>query len=185
MSQPIHVAVIRRVKPGSEAEFERALREFIRDSFAQDGVLGAGMIMPLPGSDTREYGILRTFASEQDRDAFYASAIFKAWTERCKSLTEGDPMYRQLHGLEAWFRNPVLPEPAMWKMALITYIGVDVVTTLLFWAIGPLIQSWPFLIRNSAFNVIVVACLTWLAMPLLTRGFRGWLTLKKDKAFNL
>ena len=48
----------------------------------------------------------------------------------------------------------------------------------------PLIQNWPFLIRNSAFNVVVVACLTWLAMPLLTRVFHGWLQPKQDKAFN-
>jgi uncharacterized protein len=66
-------------------------------------------------------------------------------------------------------------------MALVTYIGVDIVTTLLFYAIGPLIQSWSFLIRNSAFNILVVACLTWIAMPLLTRLFSSWLQPKENE----
>ena len=179
MDEPIHIAVMRRVRPGCEAEFQQALREFIQASFAHGGVLGAGMFVPLPGSSSREYGVLRSFRNEQEREDFYKSPLFKAWQERAKSLTEGEPEYRKLHGLEAWFRNPSQPNPPLWKMALVTYIGVDVVTTLLFWIIGPLIQNWPFLIRNSVFNIVVVACLTWIAMPLLVRAFNRWLQPKE------
>jgi hypothetical protein len=140
--------------------------------------MGVGMFVPLSGSDSREYGVLRTFRNEQQRDDFYKSPLFKAWQEKVKPLTEGEPVYRKLHGLEAWFRNPSQPNPPQWKMALVTYIGVDVVTTLMFWIVGPLIQSWPFLLRNSVFNIFVVACLTWLAMPLLTRALQSWLQPK-------
>jgi antibiotic biosynthesis monooxygenase (ABM) superfamily enzyme len=175
MNEPIHIAITRRVRPGCETEFQQALHDFILASFAHSGVMGAGMFVPLAGSDSREYGVLRTFHNEQEHDEFYKSPLFKAWQERVKPLTEGEPVYRKLHGLEAWFRNPGQPNPPQWKMALVTYIGVNVVTTLLLWLLGPLIQNWPFLIRNSTFNVAVVACLTWLAMPLLTRVFRGWL----------
>jgi uncharacterized protein len=179
MDEPIHIAVIRRVRPGREAEFQQALREFIQESFAHGGVLGAGMFVPLPGSDSREYGVLRSFRNEQEREDFYKSPLFKAWQERAKTLTEGEPVYHKLHGLEAWFRNPAQPNPPLWKMALVTYIGVDVVTTLLFWIIGPLMQNWSFLIRNSVFNIVVVACLTWIAMPLLARLFNSWLQPKE------
>jgi len=104
---PIHVAITRRVRPGREAEFQQALREFFQTSFAHGGVMGATMIVPPPDSDSREFGILRTFADEKDRDAFYASAIFKSWETRALPLTETDSWtYRPLHGLEAWFRSP-------------------------------------------------------------------------------
>lgn len=179
----INVAIIRRVKPGSEAEYQQALREFIQASFAHTGVLGVGMFVPMPGSDSREYGVLRTFENQQKLEDFYKSPLFKAWQERVRPLTEGEPEYQRLHGLEAWFRNPGQSNPPLWKMALVTYIGVDIVTTLLLWAIGPLMQNWPFLIRNSAFNVVVVACLTWVAMPLLVRAFNKWLQPKPQK-FN-
>ena len=86
---PIHVAITRRVRAGSEAEFQQALQEFFQRSFAHGGVLGASMLIPPPGSDSREFGILRTFADEKERDAFYASPMFKAWEERARTLTEG------------------------------------------------------------------------------------------------
>ena len=79
---PIHVAVTRRVRPGCEAEFQQALREFFQTSFAHAGVWGASMLTPPPGSDSREYGILRTFANEAERDAFYASPMFQSCDER-------------------------------------------------------------------------------------------------------
>ena len=49
---PIHIAITRRVRPGREAEFQEALREFFQTSFAHGGVLGATMIVPPPGSDS-------------------------------------------------------------------------------------------------------------------------------------
>lgn len=181
MDESIHVAITRRVKPGYEAEFQQALREFMQASLADTGVLGVGMLVPPPGSDSRDYGVLRTFKNRQQLEDFYKSPLFKEWQERARPLTEGEPEYRRLHGLEAWFRSPGQSNPPLWKMALVTYIGVDIVTTLLAWAIGPLIQNWPFLIRNSAFNVIVVVCLTWIAMPLLVRAFNKWLQPTSQK----
>jgi uncharacterized protein len=177
---PIHVAITRRVRPGCEAEFQQALREFFRDSFAHGGVLGASLLAPPPGSQSREFGILRTFTNEQERDAFYESPMFKAWEDRAGALTEGAPEYRELHGLEAWFRSPH-NLPPRWKMALVTFAGVYAVTTPLGIAIGPLLASWPLLFRNAVFNVIVVGCLTWLVMPLLTRVLRNWLRSEKRK----
>src|SRR5262249_3923932 len=63
--------------------------------------LGAHILTPAPGSDSREFGILRTFAEEKERDSFYESPGYKAWRERVAPLTEGEPVYRSLHGLEA------------------------------------------------------------------------------------
>ena len=140
-SQPIHVAITRRVRPGCEAEFQQALREFIEASFSHSAVLGANMLVPLPGSNSSEFGILRTFQSQGERDAFYNSPLFKAWAERAKDLTIGEPVYRQLHGLEAWFRNPTQPEPPQWKMALLTFIAVWPVSMAVPAALAPLIGT--------------------------------------------
>src|SRR5947207_13600499 len=88
---PIHIAITRRVRPGYEAEFQAALREVFQTSFAHGGVLGATMIVPPPGSHSREFGILRTFHNENARDGFYASPIFKAWQPKRQPLTETGP----------------------------------------------------------------------------------------------
>ena len=135
---------------------------------------------PRRAPSSREYGIIRGFANRDALAAFRTSPEYLEWNQFALGLTEGSGKVEELCGLESWFTlpgQPLRPLP-QWKMALITYIGVDVVTTLLFWTIGPAIQNWPFLIRNSAFNIVVVACLTWIAMPLLTRIFQGWLQPK-------
>lgn len=170
----IHVAITRRVRPGCEAEFQEALREFLQTSFSQETVLGASMLTPSPGSGSRDYGILRTFASEADCDAFYQSSLFKAWEERARTLTEGEAVYRQLHGLEAWFRSPQEPPPR-WKMAVATLAGVYPTSVLIGLLVGPLTRGLHFLAGSLVFAGLMVALLTWFVMPLVTRLLHHWL----------
>jgi antibiotic biosynthesis monooxygenase (ABM) superfamily enzyme len=180
MNETIHVAIVRTVKPGCEAAFETALHDFVRRSLTLPGQTGVHVMRPAPGSESREYGIIRGFASRDALMAFRTSTEYLEWNQFALGLTEGSGRVQELCGLESWFTlpgQPLRPLP-QWKMALVTFIGVDVVTTLLFWTIAPAMQNWPFLIRNSAFNVVVVAFLTWIAMPLLTHIFHGWLRPK-------
>jgi antibiotic biosynthesis monooxygenase (ABM) superfamily enzyme len=177
---PIHIAITRRVRPGCEAEFQAALREFFQTSFAHGGVLGASMLTPPPGSDSREYGILRTFASETECDAFYASPMFKAWDERARTLTEGEPMYRQLHGLEAWFRAPHNPPPR-WKMAVATLLGVYPVSLLIGVVLSPALKTLPLVLNLFLVSAIIVGLLTWVVMPIVTRMLHGWLNPQPQK----
>ena len=173
MKQPIYMVITRRARPGYEAEFEESLRDFFRTSFAHPGVLGASMLLPPPGSDSREFGIVRTFRSKEERDAFYKSPMFRDWEKRAAHMTEGDPVYRQLSGLEAWFRSP--NQPPRWKMAVATLVGVYPTGLLLSLTIGHAVHPWPLAARSLALSVCMVILLTWVVMPLVTRALRAWL----------
>ena len=171
---PIHVAITRQVRAGCEAEFQQALREFFQTSFGHGGVWGASMLTPPPGSDSREFGILRTFANEAERDAFYNSQMFKKWDEHARRLTEGEPVYRHLTGLEAWFRSP--QNPPRWKMALLTWLAV--------WPVSMIVPSvlklaFPGSLPKSLFSGIaalgIVIVLTWIAISLIVKLTRNWL----------
>lgn len=172
---PIHVAITRRARPGCEADFQLALRDFFRSSFEHVGVFGATMIVPPPGSNSREFGILRTFADEKESDAFYASPTFKAWEERCLPLTEGGGACRELHGLEAWFNQPDLPRPPRWKMAMVTLLGVYPTSLALGTYLAPQLHSLHPLVRTLIIGIGMVICLTWIVMPLLTKLLHHWL----------
>ncbi|MCX6950620.1 MAG: antibiotic biosynthesis monooxygenase, partial [Verrucomicrobia bacterium] len=141
---------------------------------ARDGVWGASMIVPLPDATMREYGILRTFAGAAERDAFYRSPEFSAWEKRAETLTEGAPIYRELHGLEAWFRSSGNPPPR-WKMAVLTFCGVYPLTAVLPSFFGGLLAPWPALLVNVVVTGSIVGTLTWALMPQLTRLARSWL----------
>lgn len=170
---PIHLAITRRVRSGCEAEFERSIREFFQASLVQGGVRGVHLLAPLPGSGSRDYGILRTFASEGDRAAFYQSPAFQAWERTVQPLTEGIPHQRELHGLEAWFRSD--RGPPRWKMALLTFVGVYGITLLLTFTLGPWLRAWPLPVAHAVFNLMVVSLLTWAVMPGLSWIARSWL----------
>jgi antibiotic biosynthesis monooxygenase (ABM) superfamily enzyme len=170
----VHVAITRRVRPGCEAEFQRALLEFFQRSLAHDGVHGVHMLAPPPESKLREFGILRTFASDAERKAFYGSPLFAAWEARVAPLVEGEASYRDLSGLEAWFRSD-LPLPPRWKMAVATLAGVYPTSLLLSVTVGETVHAWPLLLRGLVFAVCMVTLLTWVVMPVVTRGLRPWL----------
>ena len=169
---PIHVAITRKVLPGKEQEFKDALHQFMGESFRHDGVHGARIISGPEGDDDREIGILRTFKNKAERDAFYHSEHFKQWEEYASTITE-EPVYRELNGLEAWFRSAAAPP--RWKMALVTLCGVFPTSILLNLTISPFVKNFPLFIRLLIIAACMVGILTWVVMPTLTRVLKKWL----------
>lgn len=169
---PIHVAITRKIHAGKEEEFKTALRRFLGESFLHGGVHGAGMITPIHGGDTREIGILRTFANEVERDTFYESKLFKDWEAYASTVTE-NPEYRDLSGLEAWFRSP--NAPPRWKMALLTLCGVYPTSLFLASTVGPLAQDLQVVVRLFLMASCMVGLLTWVVMPVIIKISKKWL----------
>lgn len=169
----IHVAITRKILPGKEQEFKASLQNFLGQSFIHDGVHGAAIISSFPGAVNNEIGILRTFKDEKERDAFYNSEQFSSWEAYASTLTE-PAVYRQLTGLEAWFRSPT--PPPRWKMAIATLCGVFPTSLLLYYATGWLLTDLPTPFRLLITATLMVGILTWVVMPLITKILKGWLT---------
>jgi len=72
-------------------------------------------------------------------------------------------------------RAPAQP-PARYKLAVITWIGVYPVITVLLAVIGPATATWPLPLRTLLLTAVMVPILIWVVMPRLTRMFRRWLT---------
>jgi hypothetical protein len=111
MSEPIHIAVTQRVKKSHIAEFERALASLRAGPWPSLEPGGCTCL----GSESMEYGIMRSFASTADRDAFYQTPLYREWLTRIEPMVEGEATYRELEGLEAWFRSPHAPMPPTWE----------------------------------------------------------------------
>ena len=71
-------------------------------------------------------------------------------------------------------RTPATPPPR-YKLALVTWIGVYPVITLLLAVLGPATATWPVPLRTLLLTAVMVPTLTWLVIPALTRIFRSWL----------
>ena len=177
-SEPVSILTLREVKPGLEARFEAELHELVSRSLEARGQLGVSVIRPVPGSGSREYGILRRFSDAECRDRFYESPMFKEWELAVASLTEGEPKRQELTGLETWFALPgqraVVPPPP-WKMAIVTVIAVWPVSMLVSFLLHPLIGNLPSPLQSLFIAAGIVILLTWVVMPVLVRILKSWL----------
>lgn len=183
MDEPIHIAITLRVRKQHVAEFEHALGDFAHQSLAEPGARGVHCLYPPPGSASTEYGIMRSFASAADRDAFYQTAFFKDWLARIEPMVEGEHVRRQLHGLEAWFRDPKEPMPPRWKMAMLTWVAVWLSSMLCRAIVAPVLgRSVPQFVEAALVAAGVVFILTWIAMPFVVTIAHGWLHPESKRA---
>jgi antibiotic biosynthesis monooxygenase (ABM) superfamily enzyme len=170
----VHVAIMRTVRAGREPEFEALIQDFFEEAARQPGVCDAYLIRPIVGSPSRDYGILRSFHSAEDRERFYASDLYRRWNEAVAPLVEGEAQRRELHGLEAFFHGNA-PPPPRWKMALLTWVGVNPAVYIFSNAVPAVFGEMPMLGRLLLVNAFVVASLAWVFMPVLTKLFSRWL----------
>lgn len=174
----VTTTVLRNVNAGQEEEFEQALGDFFHRAAAISGSLGVYVVRPAPGSSTREYGIMRSFASEADRQRFYSSDLFNEWEAEASRFTEGDTRHDNLTGLEGWFTLPgakaIIPPPR-WKMALSTMFGGYVTGVFLYFTLKPLTAGLANLIKIFIDGASGTVLLTWVVMPNVTRVFGSWL----------
>jgi hypothetical protein len=61
------------------------------------------------------------------------------------------------------------------KLALLTWAGAYAVILLVLAIGGPAMASWPMALRALVVSGLMVAAMTWVIVPMMTRLFRGWL----------
>jgi len=62
-----------------------------------------------------------------------------------------------------------------YKLALLTWFAAYALITSFLALFGPAIADWPLALRTLILSSTMVAALTWVIMPRLTRLFRCWL----------
>lgn len=166
----------RKALPGREQEYEARVREMLAQMRKHKGFLGGDMIPPEePGGD---YQIVTRFASEADVDVWERSVERARSLESLREVAEGEPEFRKLSGLEAWFEPVVVPasmHPPRVRMAVVTWLGIFPTVSFFLWFVAPLLQSLPFLLRTALLTALIVMTMTWVVMPRLTRVLRAYL----------
>jgi uncharacterized protein len=68
-----------------------------------------------------------------------------------------------------------LTVPPKYKLALVTWTGAYAIITLTLALLGSTMAHWPLALRTLFLSALMVATLTWLVVPGLTRLLRRWL----------
>jgi antibiotic biosynthesis monooxygenase (ABM) superfamily enzyme len=73
-------------------------------------------------------------------------------------------------------KKGALTAPPKYKLALVTWTGAYAIITLTLALLGSTMAHWPLALRTLVLSAVMVATLTWLVMPGLTRLLRRWLS---------
>jgi uncharacterized protein len=118
----------------------------------------------------------------------------EAWMqskERAELLEELDPLVESLHshqvtGLEGWFAinrqsaEPFVAPPA-WKQGASVLLALYPTVMILSLLTSRPLRSLSFPVQMMIRNMLSVALLTWLVMPLMTRWLGFWLNIPSRK----
>jgi uncharacterized protein len=174
---PVTTTVTRRVKPGHEPVYEQFLESIITAASQFPGHLGAEVYRPQTAA-AGEYRVVYRFDTAQHLQAWLDSPEHAAWLERAEPHVLG-PLHRQvLTGLEAWFTLPTqpgTPPPPRYKMAILTWVTIFPLITLVVVATAPLVGSLPLVARLAVTTGVTVPLMTWVVMPRVTRLLHRWL----------
>jgi uncharacterized protein len=173
---PVTAVASRRVKSGSEQEFEEWVSGILEAAAEFPGYLGSNIVRPSDPDDD-EFQILFKFDHASNLKRWEGSDERHAWLRRVRPLVHEENV-RVLTGLETWFTlpsRPGEPAPPRYKMAVVTWIAVFPLATAIFALTQPLLGGLPTVLRTLVFTLIMVSTMTYVVMPRMTRLFSFWL----------
>ena len=179
--------ITHEVRPDRRDDFEDWLAGISDEVGRFPGREGVTVLRP-GGKSGTEYVVVVRFASYDDLRRWEESAERAEWLNRLDPLLAAASTYRKETGLETWFQLPgqraVVPPPK-WKMALLIILAIYPLLLIVLPLMGtvfdipylsvPITIGSEFVVRTLVTAVILVTLMTWVAMPFLTKLFRGWL----------
>ena len=177
IDDPVTTTVTRRVKPGHEPFYESFLEGIIAAAARFPGHLGVEVFRP-PSASTGEYRVVYRFDTREHLRAWLDSDERAAWLERAEPHVIGPLRTQFLTGLEAWFTlpdRPGTPPPPPYKMALLTWVTLFPLITLVVIALESLLERLALIPRLAVTTAVTVPIMTWVVMPRVSRLLRGWL----------
>jgi uncharacterized protein len=177
---PVTATVTRRVKPGHEAAYEEFLAGISGAAKAFPGYLGEEVFRPADGGGGGggEYRIIYRFDSPAHLQAWLGSAERAAWLQRAEPHVAGPLRAQYLTGLESWFTLPAQPgatPPPPYKMAVLTWVTIFPLITLIAVASAPVIGGLHVVPRLAVTTLVTVSLMTWVIMLRVTRLLHRWL----------
>jgi antibiotic biosynthesis monooxygenase (ABM) superfamily enzyme len=170
------VVVSRNVFPGHERDYDDWVRRLAEAARQAPGNRGVTMLIPSPGKAGLYHVVLR-FADEKSVLQWETSYIRQKLTHEADAFSRRSR--QEATGLETWFSIPECPEletPPRWKMAVVTFIAVYILASIIIPLEELIFKEANFFLLNVLTTVLLVGILTWAVMPLFSRYiFRKWL----------
>lgn len=174
---PLTVVVSRRVRKGQQEAFEALSSQMTERASRFPGYLGTAMFRPASPDDP-EYRIVFKFRDRETLTAWEESEERAELLEQIESLLVRPSEREVTSGIVTWFtlpgQNPVQPPPK-WKMTIVSWLALYPAVTLVFVIFGDLLAKVPLLLRTMIVTIVVMALMSYVLMPRMTKWFKFWL----------
>lgn len=172
---PVTAVITHIVRNGRKQGYEEWFHGIAAAAQKFQGHQGVSTICPQDFSHP-EYVVILKFDQYRHLKIWLESEVRKEWIERLQPLIEKPENIQTLTGLETWFALPNQKTPPLrYKMALLTWLGVFVVITVVSSLLAPILTQLPPILAQLITTGLVVFILAYLVMPHLTKLFKGWL----------
>jgi antibiotic biosynthesis monooxygenase (ABM) superfamily enzyme len=173
---PAIAVVSRRVKQGSEQEFEEWVSGILAAANKSPGYLGSEILRPIDPDDN-EYKIITRFDYESNLHAWETSEERHHWLRKSRPLLQEEEKFNVLTGLETWFTlpsKPGEPAPPRYKMAIVSWLALFPVVTVIFFLLGRWLNQLPTVLQTLVLTAMMATLMTYVIMPRMTRLFSFW-----------
>jgi antibiotic biosynthesis monooxygenase (ABM) superfamily enzyme len=175
-NESVTVVVTRKVKRGSESEYEDWLSRLLEESKSMKGYLGATIQKPAPGST--EYTSIFRFDTVDNLRKFEESELRSRYLREVLDYIEADAIWKKFTGLEFWFSPPkgtVIPQPSRFRMALVMIAVVFGLVLSIGQVVSIVAVELPSYIRLFVTISIEIFLMTYVLMPRITRLLAKWI----------
>jgi uncharacterized protein len=164
-----------RVPPEHHEAFRRAHAEITAAMRGFEGFLTCDLAEPIPGIQD-DHVVVFAFDSRSNLDRWLESDERREVLELIEPLIDGERTLNVVGGFAGWFDFDQTLQPPRWKQAVAVLIALFPTTLALGFVQRTLTPDVPWVPALFVSNVLGIAVLTWLLMPLVTRWLSGWLS---------
>jgi hypothetical protein len=173
------MVVSTRVKLGHEREYRAWQHRIDAEAARFPGFLSNEAFPPVPGLQD-EWVVLVRFDSPEHLQGWLVSDVRKLLVEDAARLWEEARIASFSGAFPGWFGagatgSGSVALPPDWKQAMIVLLVLYPTVMLLAHFLSPSLDSLPLAVSMFIGNLVSVALLTWLLMPLANRAFGFWL----------
>jgi antibiotic biosynthesis monooxygenase (ABM) superfamily enzyme len=174
----VTVVISRRVRSGRGPDYEAWVRDVIPVAERFAGFEGLSVLRPSRATPD-EYALVMRFASYDDLRAWEHSDERRELLRRLRDLTVDEGAWQEQTGLETWFTLPGRPVPAgpppRWKQAVLSTLALVPLLLVSNALIEDRLDVLGAVLRTVVVTPVLVAIMTWLLMPAVTRLAYRWL----------
>lgn len=176
-NMPLTTIVKHKVKIGAEKDFEQWSR-VIGDKVSKfKGFKGRYIVPPKLGNKGNEYIVAFQFENLNTLMLWMESKERKEALKKVKEFSEKEMQLEHQEGIDFWFTTPdfQIKRPPKWKMSILTWLAVFPGVVLLSKFFSFLFPDFSSIFIVLLVTLTLVALLSWVLMPCLTRIFKKWL----------